>query len=195
MNTNLSIDISFVPNWKTDIQNLITAINNLDGVKVADVKLGDLSFPADNCNGVYIFQEGDIHKIIEEGITNNDPQYWYVGKSDGRSLVDRIGAHLAPRHDDYMNCVIKNTAWVLSGIERQKDFYDNAIISAKKRQQYTDNALQIVLGLKLKIVCFGTASDPNVKADIRLAEKILIGRLNPFLNNPNRKPRQLCIKP
>lgn len=196
MNPNLYINISSVPNWNANAgQALVNTINRLPGVKMADVTLGDIAFPADNCHGVYLFQEGDNYKMIESEPGTPVSDYWYVGKCDGRAFVDRIGGHLAPRYDDYMNNLLKNIACVVSGIKNFKEFFDDKKITPAQRQKWIDRAFPVIKNLRLKIVCFGNASAPNVKQDIKKAEKILIKFLRPYLNNPNRKPRILSINP
>ena len=144
-------------------------------MKVADVTLADLSFLSDNCHGVYLFQQGKNYKILEKNPQKPYSDYWYIGKCVGRTLAERIGGHLAPRQADYMNMLLKYIARV--------------------KKQDIDRIFPIMLDLKLKIVCFGNASDPKVKEQISAAETLLIKRLRPFLNNPKRDPRKLSIHP
>ena len=112
MNSNLITPISSIPCWKANNgKDLINAVNKMPGVLVKDLKYSDLMLPANQCNGVYLFMQGNNHRIIEKDAKGQQIKtnqvYWYVGKAGGRSLVDRIGAHFAPRHDDYMNSALQ----------------------------------------------------------------------------------------
>ncbi|MBR6445076.1 MAG: hypothetical protein IKS94_01385 [Prevotella sp.] len=193
MNKNLSIKVSSIPNWKdANYTNLIDAINKLPGVPVKDITLGDLQFPPDECTGIYLFQEGENHCMFENG-THKPDGYWYIGKNESVCFSGRIGVHLAPRHNDDQNQVLRNIAWVLSRQKRQKDFFDDKIVSPAQRKKFIDKAFPVMLDLRLKLVIFDS-KDTNCKSDIRAVEKELIKQLNPYLNYPNRKPRILEIK-
>ena len=175
MNKNLSIQLGAISNWKShNYKNLINAIDRLPGVRVADVTLADLALPSDECCGIYLFQEGDNYCMLEEG--KHAPNgYWYIGKNEKMCFSGRIGAHLAPRKSDFMNIVLKNIARLMSGPNNKN----------------LNNALPILLDLRLKLVHF----PPKHLKDIRAVEKALIAHYKPYLNNPNRNPRNLMIIP
>ena len=196
MNTKLIKLISSLPNWKANNGKiLVDAINYMPGVLIKDLKYSDLMLPANQCNGVYVFQQGKTYRIMEEkenqASNNNNPIYWYVGKASGRALVDRIGAHFASRHDDYMNSLLKNIAWLLSGFTSQKDFFDSEDV--KRKNNCIEKALDVIQDLYIKIISFDNPN--NCKSDIAQAESILKKGLHPFLNDVNRKKRNIKLIP
>jgi len=196
MNTKLIKLISSLPNWKANNGKiLVNAINDMPGVLIKDLKYSDLMLPANQCNGVYVFQQGKTYRIMEEKENqtsiNNNPIYWYVGKASGRALVDRIGAHFASRHDDYMNSLLKNIAWLLSGFTSQKDFFDSE--DDKRKNNCIEKALDVIQDLYIKIISFDNPN--NCKSDIAQAESILKKGLHPFLNDVNRKKRNIKLIP
>ena len=191
----------YIPNWNANNgKNLADAIRKMTGVAVRDLKYSDLILPANQCNGVYVFQQGRQYQIIEydnkthQPIIRDEP-IWYVGKSSSRALVARIGAHLAPRIDDYMNILLKNIAWLLSGINNQKDFLNGNQLTESQKNQDIAKAFNIIQDLRLKVVAFdATINSNNNRDDIALAEKYLKGAFHPYLNDVNRKKRNLTIK-
>ncbi len=201
MNPNLVTLIRYIPNWNANNgKNLADAIRKMTGVAVRDLKYSDLILPANQCNGVYVFQQGRQYQIIEydnkthQPIIRDEP-IWYVGKSSSRALVARIGAHLAPRIDDYMNILLKNIAWLLSGINNQKDFLNGNQLTESQKNQDIAKAFNIIQDLRLKVVAFdATINSNNNRDDIALAEKYLKGAFHPYLNDVNRKKRNLTIK-
>lgn len=201
MNPNLVTLIRYIPNWNANNgKNLADAIRKMTGVAVRDLKYSDLILPANQCNGVYVFQQGRQYQIIEydnkthQPIIKDEP-FWYVGKASSRALVDRIGAHVAPRIDDYMNILLKNIAWLLSGISSQKDFLKGDLLTVSQKSQYIEQALSIIQDLRLKVVVFDATINPNNdQNDISLAEKYLKDAFHPYLNDVNRKKRNITIK-
>lgn len=196
MNTKLIKLISSLPNWKANNGKiLVDAINYMPGVLIKDLKYSDLMLPANQCNGVYVFQQGKTYRIMEEkenqASINNNPIYWYVGKASARALVDRIGAHFASRHDDYMNSLLKNIAWLLSGFTSQKDFIDSEDV--KRKNNCIEKALDVIQDLYIKVIVFDNPN--NCKSDIAQAESILKKGLHPFLNDVNRKKRNIKLIP
>lgn len=196
MNQKLITLISSIPNWKAkNAKSLVNAINRMPGVLVKDLKYSDLMLPASQCNGVYVFQQGQNFQIVEhdekcQPVIMKDPVYWYVGKAGGRALVDRIGAHFAPRHDDYMNVLLKSIAWLLSKYksQTQKDFMDSKDVDYKNT--YIEKAFNVIQDLYIKVIAFDIPQS-NLKSYIALAESTLKAELCPLLNDVNRpKKRQ-----
>lgn len=68
-------------------------LGSVPGILVSDLKYVDLFFPAQWCNGIYLFYESE--KLL------------YIGKCSSRAVIDRIGGHLTPRNSDMMNCFLK----------------------------------------------------------------------------------------
>lgn len=68
-------------------------LDSVPGILVSDLKYVDLFFPAQWCNGIYLFYENE--KLL------------YIGKCSSRAVIDRIGGHLTPRSSDMMNCFLK----------------------------------------------------------------------------------------
>ncbi len=196
MNTKLITLISSLPHFKANNGKiLVNAINKMPGVLVKDLKYSDLMLPANQCNGVYVFQQGNKYQIMgekeEQTSTKNGSICWYVGKASSRALVERIGAHFAPRHDDYMNSLLKNIAWLLSGFTTQKDFLNSK--DNKYKNTCIEKALDVIQDLYIKVIVFDSPN--NCKSDIAQAESILKKELYPFLNDVNRKKQKIILFP
>lgn len=174
---------------------LIKAVEALPGVPVADVTLGDLMLPSSKCHGIYFFVQGEHYSIEEnegEVACPGQDVYWYIGKTDGRAIPERLGAHLASSPGDYMNILMRNVAWLLSDENTQKDFVEWD--DYKEKEKLYEQTFPIISDLRLKIVLFDNHSNYNVKDCIADTERLLIQQLQPFLNNPNRRPRQIVLR-
>jgi len=87
-----------VLNWS--IKKLIDEIENLDRIRLVDLKIKDLIFSQTNqsissSNGCYIFFDISTNKCV------------YVGKSSSRPFIERIPAHLDLHPDGWMNSFLK----------------------------------------------------------------------------------------
>ncbi len=177
-----------------NIGRLIKAVEALPGVPVADVTLGDLMLPSSECHGIYFFVQGEHYSIEgNEGEVACPGQdvYWYIGKTAGRAIPERLGAHLASSPGDYMNILMRNVAWLLSDKNTQKDFVEWDDIEEKEKLY--EQTFPIISDLRLKIVLFDNHFN-NVKDCIVDTERLLIQQLRPFLNDPNRRPRQIVLR-
>ena len=194
-----SADLAPLQPITNNIGRLIKAVETLPGVPVADVTLGDLMLPSSKCHGIYFFVQGEHYSIKEnegEVACPGQDVYWYIGKTAGRAIPERLGAHLASSPGDYMNILMRNVAWLLSDKKTQKEFKD-WIKSQKDRQiieKLYEQTFPIISDLRLKIVLFDNHSNNNVKDCIVDTERLLIQQLRPFLNDPNRRPRQIVLR-
>ena len=97
MINDIEIDSFFMPGscktitWtKTDISK---ELGSCPGTLVNKLSFADLIFDPNCCNGIYIFYDGE--------------KCAYVGKCSSRTIVERVGSHLAPRYSDFMNSLLK----------------------------------------------------------------------------------------
>lgn len=89
-----TIVVNPVPTPADDpVDQIERLLGSVPGILVSDLKYVDLFFPAQWCNGIYLFYESE--KLL------------YIGKCSSRAVIDRIGGHLTPRNSDMMNCFLK----------------------------------------------------------------------------------------
>lgn len=161
---------------------LIKALKSIPGIPLGSLTIADLLQPKVFDHGIYLFEEGCGYKMIvnnpPSGITPSD--YWYIGKCTSQSFSTRLGTHLAIAPNHYMNCLIRNIAWVLSNSSYSVflDWNDS------KKEPYYCKAADIMKQLRLKFISF--EGIPYSKKDIVALEKCLIAQLHPYLNNPRR---------
>ena len=88
MSLKISIEIDY------QLEELIAAIHQVEGIKVADLRIHQLISEDQNLNhGIYIFK--------------NNLKEIYVGKCTSRSFVERISAHFDNRDGAWMNTILK----------------------------------------------------------------------------------------
>jgi len=178
INPQLGIDIRSIPGLfhptctivKSQISSLFKRLTTIQGIKVKELKLSDLMFPAYSCNGVYLFY--DINNILLSHpnltkVSTNPYKIVYIGKAGGRSFIERIAAHFASRENDYMNNMIKNMA---------------ALLYKAKSDIEIDRCFPIAMEFFLKIIYF-PACCSNIDVCIEQLEKELINYYGkPLLN-------------
>lgn len=179
INPDLAIDVQSFPGLfnsnctinSGSIPAIFQQLNYISGIKVKDLKLSDLMFPAYYCNGVYLFYDVDNVLLSNSNLTKpscNPYKIVYIGKAGGRSLIERIAAHFASRDNDFMNNMIKNMA--------------NLLYKAKTDVEI-DKCFPIVKEFYLKIIYF-PAYCSNVDICIKQLENTLIHNYGrPILNN------------
>lgn len=169
INPKLAIDVQSIPGlFNTNctinynaIGTVFKIINSIPGIKVNDLKLNDLMFPAYYCNGVYLFYDPNSALLSHPNLTKksqNPNKIVYIGKAGGRTFIERIAAHFAPRAKDYMNNMLKNMAMLLFSAKTDKDI---------------DLCFPIAKEFYLKIIYFPSYC-PNVNNCIEQLEKELI---------------------
>lgn len=178
INPRLAIDVQSIPGLfnsnctinSSTISAVFHHLNSIPGIKVKDLKLSDLMFPAYYCNGVYLFYDIEEVLLSNRDLTKrslNPYKIVYIGKAGGRSFVERIAAHLAPRDNDYMNNMIKNMATLLYKSKKDVDI---------------DKCFPIAKEFYLKIIFF-PACCINVDVCIKQLENYLINNYGkPILN-------------
>ena len=125
-------------------------LKSAKGIQVSDLKYVDMIFSPDYCNGIYIFYKGETCA--------------YIGKNSSRSIVERIGGHLAPRDWDYMNVILKR---VLKATGYSKQKWDDVL-----KELYDE-----VLGMTIKYI-------PVLKKDsIGTFEARMIEMFKPLYNH------------
>lgn len=125
-------------------------LKSAKGIQVSDLKYVDMIFSPDYCNGVYIFYKGETCA--------------YIGKNSSRSIVERIGGHLAPRDWDYMNVILKR---ILENKKYSKQDWDDVL-----KELYDE-----VLGMTIKFI-------PVLKKDsIGILEAQMIKMFSPLYNH------------
>ena len=175
INPRLAIDVQSIPGLfnsnctinSSTISAVFHHLNSIPGIKVKDLKLSDLMFPAYYCNGVYLFYDTDDTLLSNPNLTKRPlNKIVYIGKAGGRSFIERIAAHFAPRDNDYMNNMIKNMATLLYKSKKDVDI---------------DKCFPIAKEFYLKIIFF-PACCTNVDVCIEQLEKELIRQSKPILN-------------
>ena len=151
-----NVNGAFSSSGSIQVKAIDQALNQIPGILVNDIKLTDLIFPADICNGLYLFYEEDSNVPI------------YVGKADGRSLIERIAGHFNTRKNDWMNNLMKKIARVLFNKEYSKDVVEVEI----------EEAIKKAVKLRIKLILFHR----NQNAIIKVAEKELIKYYKPRYN-------------
>lgn len=175
VNNQLAIDVNQIPNafinGQFNISAIVKALNGISGIRVDELKLVDLMFCACHCNGVYLFYDKDgVLNYNPENAFNNvsaNSNVVYVGKASSRSFVERIAAHFAPRHWDYMNTLIKRIAEIIFGR------VDNVTIC---------DSFQISNKLYLKLIYFDSCNDIGNMVTTDVLEEDLIDFFMPTLN-------------
>ena len=169
INPNLAIDVQSIPGLfhpnctinNSAIATVFNYLNSISGIKVNDLKLSDLMFPAYCCNGVYLFYDPNSALLSLPNLTKksqNPYKIVYIGKAGGRTFIERIAAHFAPRAKDYMNNMLKNMAMLLFSAKTDKEI---------------DLCFPIAKEFYLKIIYFPSHC-PNVNNCIEQLEKELI---------------------
>lgn len=178
INPNLGIDVQSIPGLfhsnciinNSAIGTVFQLLNNISGIKVNDLKLSDLMFPAYYCNGVYLFYDPNskLLSLLNLAQKSQNPyKIVYIGKAGGRSFIERIAAHFAPRANDYMNNMLKNMSMLLFGAKTDKEI---------------DQCFPIAKEFYLKIIYFPSHCS-NVNNCIEQLEKELIKYYSkPILN-------------
>lgn len=186
VNNQLVVEINQISNAIVNRQFNVSvigkALNGISGIRIDDLKLVDLIFCACHCNGVYVFCDKDgVLKFPPQNAFNNvtaKGHVAYVGKASSRSFVERIAAHFAPRHWDYMNTLIKRIAEIVFGSVTDKTICDSFSIASQ---------------LYLKFIVFDNCSDGINTGSIDALEEDLINYFKPTLNkipgcrNKNRR--------
>ena len=174
-NKQLAIGIHQIPNafvnGQFNVSAIDKALNNISGIRIEELKLVDLITCACYCNGVYLFYDEDGALVYKsENAFNNVSALGnvvYVGKASSRSFVERIAAHFAPRHWDYMNTLIKRIAEIVFGHVDDQTICDSYQIAHK---------------LYLKLIYFDNCNDTGNIGSIDDFEEDLIGYFKPTLN-------------
>lgn len=175
LNKKLAIGFQKIPNVVLNGQYNFPAIDKalkgIPGIRVDKLKLVDLITCACHCNGVYLFYDKDGALVYKsENAFNNVSAFGnvvYVGKASSRSFVERIAAHFAPRHWDYMNTLIKRIAEIVFGHVDDQTICDSYQIAHK---------------LYLKLIYFDNCNDTGNIGSIDDFEEDLIGYFKPTLN-------------
>lgn len=175
INPQLAIDVQSIPGLfnsnctinSSTISAVFQHLNSISGIKVKELKLSDLMFPAYYCNGVYLFYDIKEALLSNRDLTKRSlNKIVYIGKAGGRSFIERIAAHFAPRDNDYMNNMIKNMVTLLYKSKKDVDI---------------DKCFPIAKEFYLKILFF-PACCTNVDVCIEQLEKELIRQSKPILN-------------
>ena len=188
------------PVRSTNLDQLISLLNSSKGIKVGDLKFSDVMLDAFSCHCIYAFCEGDNYRVFDvtKQKDNESEQFWYIGSSVSRALVERLGGHFAPRNIDFANGLLKHIAYVITNPDERKNIWTDAAILGDKVKQtntFISNAFPIIKDLMLKIICFEENEDGEMSEDIRRLETELIKTLKPAFNYPKRSGnRQFVIK-
>ena len=135
---------------------LAERLKNCQKLQLKEIKFSDILYNIESLVGVYIFYD-----------ENNNAMY--VGKTEGRSFLERLAAHFDLRHQGYMNHLLK----ALTGKPRGKN---SPIQNEDLIQAYH---LLINFG-----ICFISLYD---KEKIRKVEIVLRQELKPVYNRYSSK--------
>ena len=205
MNKKKNSTGSAAPYRPADINELKRLLNG-PGIKVSDLKYSDVLFDALSCHCIYAFCEGENYKLYEVSsehevnLEHKDEsvKYWYIGSNVSGALVSRLGAHFAPRINDYANGLLKHIAYVIANKKQSyKKWCDEAVLgeNVKQTNELIAKAFPIMKDLVLKIIYFEENEDGELSEDIQEMEKALILKLRPAFNYPKRSgDRQFVIK-
>lgn len=159
-----------------NLNNLATLLASTKPIPIKYLRFKDLMFPAGECHGIYAFCEGNNYHLRDlTSPQTSNPPYWYIGKASGKSIAERIAAHLGPHPTDYGNTLIRHMAEALYGSS-------NETTIAK--------VLPIIQDLSLKIVIFKEVPNGCQKHYIIDLEKELIKRFQPAFNWTRRMKRK-----
>ncbi len=171
-----------------DVQELLTTLNDLSGIRVGDLILSDLMLTSSNCHGIYAFYEGEQYKLHDANTTQNGatPKCWYVGKTSSVALIGRIASHFTPRCTDYSNSLIKHIAYSLASEKDRQLIWDKSLSSNRDRWMKADSfitkAFPVIQDLKIKVIIIENVYDDDTRKCIGILEKALINELRPAFN-------------
>ena len=164
-----------LPRDEKKLRNIIAQFGR-QRTTLEDLRYSDLMFDERYCNGIYLFFEGD--------------ECCYVGSNVSRSIVERVGGHLALRQRDYMNSMVKYLAmhyhphYTLIKDVASVDMCDNKVL----------NSLSDITFLFIPV----RNDDGNNGYGIRILEDFMIHLFSPTLqcgtNGKNGKVTQVKNK-